>query len=611
MVRFQWHVEDGLGASVGPGQLVYLRDHGVLQAMVEIEMPGGEGPLDACMNIPPNYNTDSGVKELGIVFAHGSDVSDWRGRLLTELAVSLARMGFLVMRHISHPSVTEARRVAMFEKVADVAATSPYARGVTRWVLAGQGGGARVAALAGHRVRSAVGGFVFMSYPLKEAPETPLPEDAGAQAAGVPAPFAASSPDSSGPLLGLTAPVLFVTASTDPLISETALVELGPRMSTPDVRSVVLPDVDSHFRTLTGKGPHATTLRAVSAALHEFLNGAHSYRMDYCKLPRIWRGSASLLAAVTGENDVSQAAKEKDRPQLQRPACFRPIPSGPPPQAQQPPVGVQAALPYGLTASAAQALAAQIQQRQAAGGIVAGAASGNAAQLLAQQMLLQQAAAAQRRTTDQADIGPASMAAKFAAASASRGSGGAQSQLAGLLSDPNAAAQIAAIILRNSAAVQQQQQQQLQVLQQPAPGVEGGHGAAGQAGRGTGAAVVPGSSAGTQALTVEALTSVLVQRLAQQQQQQQHSPQQQQHAGQQVPQASLVALQGGAASQLLAATLLNQQQQQQLQLQGASAGAAATAVALQQQQLQQLLLQQQQRQQQRQQQGLQSALLLQ
>ncbi|GIL58286.1 hypothetical protein Vafri_13345 [Volvox africanus] len=382
-------------------------------------------------------------------------------------------------------------------------------------------------------------------------------------------------------------------------------------MSTSDVRSVVLPDVDSHFRTLSGKGPHATTLRAVSAALHEFLNGAHSYRMDYCKLPRIWRGSASLPAAVAGENDVSQAAKEKDRPQLQRPACFRPIPSGPPPQAQQPPVGVQAALPYGLTASAAHALAAQIQQRQAAGGIGAGAASGNAAQLLAQQMLLQQVAAAQRRTTDQADIGPASMAVKIAAAAASRGGGGAPGQLAGLLSDPNAAAQIAAMLLRNSAAVQQQQ---LQVLQQPAPGVEGGHGAAGQAGRGTGAAVGPGSSAGSQALTVEALTSALVQRLAQQQQQQQqqqHPPQQQQHAGHQVPQAPLVALQGGPASQLLAATLLNQQQQQQFQLQGAGAGTAATAVALQQQQLQQLLLQQQQRQQQRQQQGLQSALLLQ
>ncbi len=33
------------------------------------------------------------VKELGIVIAHGSEASDWRGRLLAELAVSLARSG--------------------------------------------------------------------------------------------------------------------------------------------------------------------------------------------------------------------------------------------------------------------------------------------------------------------------------------------------------------------------------------------------------------------------------------------------------------------------------------------------------------------------------------
>lgn len=38
MVRFHWHVEDGLAASVQPGQLTYMRDAGVLQAMVEIEV---------------------------------------------------------------------------------------------------------------------------------------------------------------------------------------------------------------------------------------------------------------------------------------------------------------------------------------------------------------------------------------------------------------------------------------------------------------------------------------------------------------------------------------------------------------------------------------------
>ncbi|EFJ41882.1 hypothetical protein VOLCADRAFT_98112, partial [Volvox carteri f. nagariensis] len=547
MVRFQWHVEDGLGASVGPGQLVYLRDHGVLQAMVEIEMPGGSGPLEACMNIPQNYNTDSGrrsvvarcggppdsrrVEPAGQLAVHYCTLSVTTGWSLDDRCAEKHEAGFLVMRYICHPSASESRRVAVYEKAADVAATSPYARGVTRWVLAGLGAGARVAALAGSRVRSTVAGYVLMSYPLKEE----MPEDmeaaaaaadtAASSAAAVAA--AAAAADSSGPLLGLKAPVLFVTSSADPLVNEATLLELGPRMMTSDVRSVVLQDVDPHFRTLTGKGPHAATLRAVNAAFHEFLNAASAYRMDSCKLPRIWRGGAGIfLPTATGASAAAMADSAgnggkavptpgcAERPQLQRPACFRPLPLGPPPQAQQPsvqqqqqPAGVQAALPYGLSASAAQALAAQLQQRQAAGGGAAGGGgggAGNTAQLLAQQMLLQQAAAAaataaQRRGSDQAEVGPASMAAaaaaKLAAAAAARGGGGAggtpnqlAGQLAQALADPNAAAQIAAMLLRNSAASQHSQQQQ-QILQlQLGLQQAGGGGADGPAAAGRGAA---------------------------------------------------------------------------------------------------------------------------
>ena len=35
----------------------------------------------------------SQVKELGVVVAHGDDVSDWRGRLIVDLAIHLARAG--------------------------------------------------------------------------------------------------------------------------------------------------------------------------------------------------------------------------------------------------------------------------------------------------------------------------------------------------------------------------------------------------------------------------------------------------------------------------------------------------------------------------------------
>lgn len=139
------------------------------------------------------------------------------------------------MRYICHASASESRRMAVFEKTADAAATSPYARGVTRWVLGGLGSGARVAALAGSRLRSMVAGYALLSYPLKEEMEHSGADDS---APGAPPPF--PSFDSSGPLLGLYAPVLFLAASTDPLFSEASLAELGPRMAHLDVRSVVL-----------------------------------------------------------------------------------------------------------------------------------------------------------------------------------------------------------------------------------------------------------------------------------------------------------------------------------------------------------------------------------
>lgn len=60
----------------------------------------------------------------------------------------------------------EVRRQRVLEKVLDVAATSPFARLVRRWVLAGMGGGARVSAVMGARARSVVAGQVLIAYPL-------------------------------------------------------------------------------------------------------------------------------------------------------------------------------------------------------------------------------------------------------------------------------------------------------------------------------------------------------------------------------------------------------------------------------------------------------------
>lgn len=57
-------------------------------------------------------------------------------------------------------------RARVLEKVLDVAATCPYARCVSRWVLGGVGSGGRVAAMAAARARSPLAGFIMMSYPL-------------------------------------------------------------------------------------------------------------------------------------------------------------------------------------------------------------------------------------------------------------------------------------------------------------------------------------------------------------------------------------------------------------------------------------------------------------
>ena len=60
----------------------------------------------------------------------------------------------------------EAQRTRIFEKALDTVATSPFARPVSGWVLAGVGGGARVAALAAAKCRWTVCGYVLLSYPL-------------------------------------------------------------------------------------------------------------------------------------------------------------------------------------------------------------------------------------------------------------------------------------------------------------------------------------------------------------------------------------------------------------------------------------------------------------
>lgn len=145
MVRFHWHVEDGLSAYVPPGGLTGQKDTDVKHAACEIEVgsaslpiiqvrartliwlrrtvcaqiPGQKETLPALLTVPPSWlhGTQASMsrcsapaggssiascslaccflqpKEVGIILGHGSTAAEWKGKFLTELASYLAGQG--------------------------------------------------------------------------------------------------------------------------------------------------------------------------------------------------------------------------------------------------------------------------------------------------------------------------------------------------------------------------------------------------------------------------------------------------------------------------------------------------------------------------------------
>ena len=77
------------------------------------------------------------VRDVGIVLAQGREASALSLPLMNSLCERLAGQGFIVARPASTPGESEAQQVAAFEKVLDACATSPYAQGIKRWILAG------------------------------------------------------------------------------------------------------------------------------------------------------------------------------------------------------------------------------------------------------------------------------------------------------------------------------------------------------------------------------------------------------------------------------------------------------------------------------------------
>jgi pimeloyl-ACP methyl ester carboxylesterase len=127
---------------------------------------------------------------------------------------ALALEGFPVMRNVC--DMKELRRLRLFEKAIDASARNPYTRArVTRWIVAGLGNGARVAAACANKGSARIAAGLLLSYPLLD------PYPAIGKGGG--------HPDSSKPLLKMEVPMLLVHGALDAQTSPAELVAFCAR----------------------------------------------------------------------------------------------------------------------------------------------------------------------------------------------------------------------------------------------------------------------------------------------------------------------------------------------------------------------------------------------
>lgn len=283
-----------MSAYMPPEGIVLQKDSKVQQASCEIEVPGQKETLPAILTLPPNYLKPDKVKEVGIILGHGSNAADWKGKFLTELAAALAAQGFLVMR--CYCKQKEQRRQRMFEKALDAAATSPFARGVTRWLLAGMGNGSRIAAVVGTKCRGTIAGFALLSYPLEEA--EPMPPGKGRRnMESTPGP-----PDSGGPLLTLQPPVLFVIGDSDESCSLSHLRQVCKEMQSSDIRLVVMKGADANLKAPQARSHNADIVKNVADTVLDFAEALNNNALHASSLPRF------VPSEVPGLTDVPSVA---------------------------------------------------------------------------------------------------------------------------------------------------------------------------------------------------------------------------------------------------------------------------------------------------------------
>lgn len=309
-----------MSAYMPPDGITQQKDSKVQQASCEIEVPGQKETLPAILTLPPSYLKPDKVKEVGIVLGHGSNAAEWNGKFLTELAAALASQGYLVVR--CYCKQKEQRRQRMFEKALDAAATSPFARGITRWLLAGLGNGARVAAVVGTKCRGTIAGFAVLSYPLEE-PE-PMPPGKGRRnLEATPGP-----PDSAGPLLLLQPPVLFVSGDADDLCSVPHLRRVCKEMQSSDIRFVVMKGADATLKPPQARSHNAVIVRNVADTVLEFVEALNNNSLQDSRLPRfvpdasdevlaaaaVALGTAEVGSATAEVGATQQGAKQGDNP---------------------------------------------------------------------------------------------------------------------------------------------------------------------------------------------------------------------------------------------------------------------------------------------------------
>lgn len=225
----------------------------------DTQLSGQNETCPALMSVPSNYLEDGSIQTVGLIFAHGTNADDQRGPLFNALTNHFCKKGYLVMRYYCRQK--EQRRQRIFERSADTAAHSPYAKHVKKWIFVGHENGARIAALIGYKAPlRPKHAFIFLSYPLLEPAPPPPKQKAGAE----------PPPDSTGPLIKLfeaiQVPMLFISGENDLNCPAKALKAFGDEHAAQpgvDLRAVVLPDVDAQFMRTDCKTSSRSLMGAV------------------------------------------------------------------------------------------------------------------------------------------------------------------------------------------------------------------------------------------------------------------------------------------------------------------------------------------------------------